>query len=128
MAGAFLRSFSDQLEVYSAGTMPASRVHPGAIAVMKEVGMDISAAAPKNVDRFLGEPFDYVITVCDNAKQTCPVFLGNVGHRLHIGFEDPAEASGTPEEIMNAFRRVRDDIRERMFAFYSTTLLPHVNQ
>jgi arsenate reductase len=128
MAEGFLKSFSDQLVVYSAGTAPASRVHPMAIAVMKEAGIDISDSLPKNVDRFLGESFDYVITVCDNARETCPVFFGKVRHRLHMGFDDPAEARGTEEEVLAVFRRVRDEIRDRFHEFYAAKLLPRLHQ
>jgi len=124
MAEAFLRSFSDEIEVFSAGTSPASRVHPIAVEVMHEAGIDIGGAEPKSVDRFLKEPFDVVITVCDNARETCPVFLGRVARRLHIGFEDPAEAVGTPEEVRETFRRVRDGIRSSMAELYSTVLRP----
>lgn len=118
MAEGFLRSFDPSLTVVSAGTKAAARVHPKAVQVMAEVGIDLSNNTPKMVDRFLSEPFDYVITVCDNAKETCPVFIGSVQHRLHIGFDDPADATGTDEEILNVFRRVRDEIREEFFAFY----------
>jgi arsenate reductase len=122
MAEGFLKSFGDQLEVYSAGTAPAARVHPKAIAVMKEVGIDIGDATPKNVDNFLGESFDYVITVCDNARESCPVFMGRVDHRLHIGFEDPADATGSDEEKIRVFRRVRNEIRERFHRLYVESL------
>ena len=110
MAEGFLRSLDSGLEVFSAGTSPAARVHPRAVAVMKEAGIDISSHSPKSVDQFLSLPFDYVVTVCDNAKEQCPVFLGTVKHRLHIGFDDPADAIGTEEKILDEFRRVRDEI------------------
>lgn len=119
MAEGFLRSFDPELEVYSAGTAPSDRVHPKAIAVMKEKGVDLSGHRTKKVDEFLDKSFDYVITVCDQAKESCPVFLGDVRHRLHIGFDDPAEATGTDEEIYAVFRRVRDEIAERMAVFLS---------
>ena len=122
MAEGFLRSFDSRLGVFSAGTYPAIRVHPLAVAVMKEAGIDISSNSPKSVDQFLSLPFDYVVTVCDNAKEQCPVFLGIVNHRLHIGFDDPAEAIGTEEEILAEFRRVRDEIKERFRKFYSETI------
>lgn len=120
MAEGFLRSFDDELEVHSAGTFPASRVHPNAVAVMREAGIDLSTHYPKSVDEFLGQSFDYVITVCGNANETCPVFSGRVGARLHIGFEDPAEATGTPEEILQVFCEARDKIRNDFFKFYRT--------
>ncbi|MCL4538317.1 MAG: arsenate reductase ArsC [Bacteroidetes bacterium] len=117
MAEAFLKSFDGNLEVYSAGTAPAIKVHPKAIQVMKEVGIDISANKTKTVQQFLSQSFDYVITVCDNAKETCPFFTGKVEHRLHMGFEDPAEAIGTEEEILSVFRKVRDQIRKEFKGF-----------
>jgi arsenate reductase len=122
MAEGFLKSFNRNLDVYSAGTNPTVRVSSRAVQAMKEVGIDISTAYPKSVDLFLGESFDYVITVCDHAKETCPVFLGNVKHRIHIGFDDPAEAKGTEEEIRFEFRRIRDEIKDRFTEFYNTHL------
>ena len=122
MAEGFLKSLDKNLEVHSAGTAPASRVHPKAIAVMKELGVDISGGHPKSVDQFLKDEFDYVITVCDHAKETCPVFVGNVRHRLHIGFDDPAEAMGTEEFVMSEFRRVRDEIGSRFRQFYQESI------
>jgi arsenate reductase len=118
MAEGFLKSLDSNLEVYSAGTSPASQVHPKAIQVTKEIGIDISGGAPKNVDRFLDQSFDYVITVCDHAKETCPVFMGDVKEQLHLGFDDPAEVTGTDEEILSEFRRVRDEIRNQFQQFY----------
>jgi arsenate reductase len=118
MAEGFLKSFNGNLEVYSAGTHPSGQVHPKAVQVMKEVGIDISGGYPKNVDRFLKESFDYLITVCDSAKETCPVFLGDVKEQLHIGFEDPAEATGTESEVLEVFRQVRDGIHQLFRNFY----------
>ncbi|MHB2148743.1 arsenate reductase ArsC [Calditrichota bacterium LG25] len=118
MAEGFLKSFDSSLFVYSAGTTPSAHVHPMARQVMKEAGIDISDGYPKDVDQFINESFDYVITVCDHAKETCPVFRGSVKKRLHIGFEDPAEATGSEEEILAVFRRVRDEIKEAFYQFY----------
>ncbi len=118
MAEGFLKSFDASLEVHSAGTKPAAQVHPKAVQVMHESGVDISAGFPKHVDRFLDRAFDYVITVCDHACETCPVFSGTVGKTLHIGFDDPAEATGSEQEILAEFRRIRDEIRERLQEFY----------
>lgn len=118
MAEGILRSFDRTLEVYSAGTKPAQVVHPLAVLVMKEIGIDVSSNKPKNVEEFLHRPFDYVITVCDNAKETCPAFTGKVRKRLHVGFDDPAGAIGTDEERIAAFRRIRDEIRERFSELY----------
>jgi arsenate reductase (thioredoxin) len=122
MAEGFLKSFDSQLEVYSAGTEPAAHANPNAVAAMKEVGIDISQNKPKNVDLFLRDSFDYVITVCDNAKETCPFFIGQVRNRLHIGFDDPADAVGTIEEVMPVYRRVRDEIKEGFEKFYNTNI------
>ncbi len=118
MAEGFLKSFDTMLDIYSAGTNPSEAVHPLAIKAMKEAGIDISKSKPKSVEQFLNFSFDYVITVCDNAKETCPVFLGEVANRLHIGFEDPAEAEGTKEERYALFRKVRDEIRREFERFY----------
>ena len=117
MAEGFLKSFDSELEVYSAGTKPAEKVNPFAVKAMKEVGIDISDGKAENVDKYLSQSFDYVITVCDNAKETCPVFMGTVKHRLHIGFDDPAEAVGTEEEVMPVYRRVRDEIKREFKKF-----------
>ncbi len=113
MAQGFLKSFNKRLTVESAGTEPAHQVNPKAVRVMAELGIDISGHKPKLVDQFINQEWDYVITVCDNAKETCPTFLGKVKHRLHIGFEDPSETTGTEDEIMAVFRRVRDEIKQK---------------
>ncbi len=118
MAEGFLKSFDPELEVYSAGTKPAEKVNPKAVQVMQEVGIDISQNYPKDVDQFINEAFDYVVTVCDNARENCPVFFGKVGKQLHIGFEDPAEATGTEEEILAVFRKVRDEIKKEFYELY----------
>ena len=118
MAEGFLKSFDENLEVYSAGTKPAEKVNPFAVKAMKEIGIDISKGIAENVDKYLSQSFDYVITVCDNAKETCPAFMGAVKHRLHIGFDDPADAVGTEEEVMPVYRRVRDEIKRDFYEFY----------
>lgn len=118
MTEGFLKSFDSRLEVFSAGTHPAPNANPYAIAVMKEVDIDISGNKPKSIDLFLSGTFDYVITVCDDAKERCPYFSGHVRHRLHIGFEDPANAKGTEQEILLVYRKVRDQIRTRFLEFY----------
>lgn len=123
MAQGFLKSFDNKIEVHSAGTFPATKVNQRAIGVMAEVGIDISKNAPKSVDEFLNDKWDYVITVCDDAKETCPVFLGKVKHRLHIGFDDPTHAIGTEEFIMSEFRKVRDLIRMEFRNFYNFQII-----
>ena len=119
MAEGFLKSMDPSLQVFSAGTKPAARVHPLAVKVMKELGIDISGNKTKNVGEFINDSFDYVITVCDDAKETCPVFIGKVEHRLHLGFEDPAEAVGAGEKVLAVFRRVRDEIKRAFTNLYS---------
>ncbi len=118
MAEGFLKSFDKTLKVYSAGTKPSSQVHPKAVQVMKEVGIDLSKNYPKAVDQFLNDSFHFVITVCDNAKESCPIFIGKVGKQLYIGFEDPAEAKGTNEEVLFVFRKIRDEIKKDFYEFY----------
>ena len=120
MAEGFLKSFDEKLEVYSAGTEPSSKVHPKALQVMKGIGIDISDNYPKSVDEFLNETFDYVITVCGGANESCPTFTGKVMNRLHIGFDDPAEATGTEEEILGEFIRIRDEIQHDFKLLYNT--------
>jgi arsenate reductase len=119
MANGFLQSFDSNITVCSAGTQPATQVNPKAIKVMEEVGIDISHHIPTLVDEYIDEEWDFVITVCDDANETCPAFLGKVKHRLHIGFEDPSHASGSDEFIWSEFRRVRDMIKERFYTFYT---------
>lgn len=100
----------DRFEAYSAGTAPKTP-HPAALRVLAEIGIDHGRARSKSLEEFEGQAFDYVITLCDGANETCPLFFGGV-ERIHLGFEDPARATGTEEEILTAFRRVRDQIRE----------------
>ena len=118
MAEGFLKFLNPDFEVLSAGTNPSNKVHPKATIVMKELGIDLSNNSPKNVTLFLNQNFDFVITVCGGAKESCPAFSGNVTSRLHIGFDDPAEAMGTEEEIFAVFRRVRDEIKRDFTKFY----------
>ncbi len=122
MAEGILKHLDPAIDVFSAGIAPAHRVHPDAILVMKEIGIDISAYKPKSVDIFTTLPFDYVITVCDNARETCPFFSGKVRHRLHCGFDDPNDATGTRDEILAVFRRVRDEIRDQFKTFVKNEL------
>ena len=105
----------DRFEVCSAGTAP-SRVRPEAIKVMQEIGMDISNQRSKSVVEFEGEQFDYVLTVCDQARESCPIYPGH-GQRLHHAFTDPAAVQGSEEERLDAFRKVRDQIRSYLQHF-----------
>ena len=126
MAHGFLKSFNNALHVASAGTEPAEAVNPKAIEVMKEKNIDISNHKPSMVDEFINEVWDYVITVCGDANEKCPVFLGKVNHRLHIGFEDPSHATGTEEFIWSEFRRVRDEIENTFYELYNNTIKPEL--
>ena len=103
----------DRWEARSAGTRPSERVHPMAVRVMAEVGIDISKGRPEQVGAYLDEEWDLVVTVCDSAKESCPVFPKPV-EQLHVSFEDPAEAEGDDEERLGFFRRIRDEIRKRL--------------
>lgn len=118
MAEGILRSFDSTLEIFSAGTRPEKEVNPLAVRVMKEIGIDISGHYPKNADQFIDQSFDYVITVCDNAREVCPVFTGRVTHSLHIGFEDPAAARGTEEGVLKVYREIRDQVMKEFRKFY----------
>jgi arsenate reductase len=126
MAEGFLKSFDSSLDVYSAGTKPADRISSKAVLVMKEKGIDISGGMPEDVDKYIKDSFDIVITVCDNAKETCPVFTGNVKERLHIGFEDPAEAEGTEEEVINFYRKIRDEIETGFLNLFLSRIKPEL--
>jgi arsenate reductase len=117
MAQGILKKLLPGYEIVSAGTRAESRVNPFAIEVMKESGIDISGGIPRSVEEFLGDHFDYVITVCDGAREVCPVFTGMVRQRLHIGFPDPAEARGDREEVLAIYRSVRDDIIRKFTEF-----------
>ena len=118
MAEGFLKSFDSNLEIFSAGTIAEGQVNPFAVKAMKEVGIDINGQNPESVEKYLEVDFDYVMTVCDGAKEICPVFTGNVKNRIHIGFDDPAKARGTEEEVLPIYRKVRNQIKERFYEFY----------
>ncbi|MDT4895218.1 MAG: hypothetical protein QOH25_295 [Acidobacteriota bacterium] len=123
MAEGLLRHLAgDCFEVESAGVEP-SRIRPQAIAAMREIGIDISEHRSKSVDEFSGQEFDYVITVCDNALERCPEFPGKT-KRLHWSFDDPAKAEGDEKAVLAVFRRVRDEIEQRLREFISS---PHLN-
>ena len=118
MAQGLLQSFDKNLVICSAGTEASGKLNEKAIAVMKEVGIDISHHTSDPVEKYLNEEWDYVITVCGGANEVCPAFIGKVKHRMHIGFEDPSHASGTEEFIWSEFRRVRDEIKKEFEDFY----------
>ena len=118
MAEAWLRSFDDRLDVFSAGIRPEKEVSPFAIEVMKAVNIDIRQQYPKPVGDFMNDDFDVVITVCDNAKKACLVFTANVKHHLHIGFEDPADATGNSDEILMVYQKVSIQIRDAFYKLF----------
>ena len=116
MAEGFLRDMAgDRFEVFSAGIKP-TQVNPLAIKVMAEAGIDISKHRSKSAMEFIGQKFDFVVTVCDNAKQTCPIFPGKY-EKIHWDLEDPAEAQGNEEERLSFFRRIRDEVKNNVLAF-----------
>jgi arsenate reductase len=120
MAEGLLRhQAGNRFDVYSAGTHP-TQVRPEAVTVMNQIGIDISRHRSKSVDEFAGQEFDYVITVCDNANETCPVFPGHA-QRLHWPFEDPAAAQGSEDERIALFRHVRNEIRVRIVQFATSS-------
>jgi arsenate reductase (thioredoxin) len=116
--GLFRHEGPGEYEVQSAGTKP-SYLRPEAVAVMKELGIDISGQRSKSVNEFEGQHFDYVVTVCDNARDTCPVFPAHA-ERIHWSLEDPATVEGREEEKLAAFRRIRDQLRDRIKSFFAT--------
>jgi arsenate reductase len=117
MAEGLINNRLEGFQAFSAGTKPSGYVHPKAIQVMAELGIDLSQNESKSLDQFRGQYFDYVITVCDSAKEDCPVWLDRASDRYHIGFDDPAKASGTEAEILAEFRRVRDEIGDKVLSF-----------
>jgi arsenate reductase len=121
MAHGILQNLNADLYVHSAGTKPTVRVHPMAVEVMHDLGIDISHHVPMQVETYLKERWDYVITVCDCANETCPVFIGDVRHRLHIGFEDPARNYENQEEERQGFIKIRDKIVLELFRFNART-------
>jgi arsenate reductase len=126
MAQGFLQSFDNKITVKSAGTIPAKNVNPTAVQVMAEVGIDISNNRPRSVDEFLKEEWDYVITVCDEANESCPFFTGKVNHRLHMGFSDPSKATGPEDFILSEFHRVRDQIKDAFYLFYKDEVSKYI--
>lgn len=124
MAHGFLQSFDKRLTVCSAGTEASGKLNPKAVEVMMEAGVDISRHTSDSVEKYLGQAWDYVITVCGGANESCPAFIGKVQNRLHIGFDDPSHVIGSEEFIRHEFRRVRDEIKEGFWKFYIENLKP----
>jgi len=126
MAHGFLQSLDSKIDVYSAGTEASGKLNSGAVKAMKEIGIDISMHTSDSVSKYLNETWDYVITVCGGANESCPTFLGKVKHRLHIGFDDPSHAVGTDEFIWSEFERVRDEIKEGFYKLYIEEIKPQL--
>ncbi|MTK53181.1 arsenate reductase ArsC [Paludibacter sp.] len=118
MAHGWLQSFDPNITVCSAGTQASGKLNEKAVAVMREAGIDISHHTSDSVEKYLNEEWDYVITVCGGANESCPAFFGKVKHRLHIGFDDPSHAVGSDDFIWSEFLRVRDEIKEGFYKFY----------
>jgi len=126
MAHGFLQSFDRNITVCSAGTEASGKLNQKAVAVMKEVGIDISHHTSDSVDLYLDQEWDYVITVCGGANENCPAFFGKVKHRLHMGYDDPSHAVGTDNFISSEFIRVRDEIKEGFLKFYTEEIKPQL--
>ena len=124
MAHGFLQSFNQNIHVFSAGTEASGKLNAKAVKAMEEIGINISHHTSDPVEKYLCDEWDYVITVCGGANETCPAFYGKVKHRLHIGFDDPSHAVGTDEFIWSEFIRVRDEINERFYKFYTDEVKP----
>jgi len=124
MAEGILRSLHPSWEIVSAGTYPENVVNPSAIRVMQEIGLDISTHYTKSINQFVGDTFDVVMTVCDQARENCPVFTGKVKHRIHKGFEDPAAETGSAEEILAKYRNIREEIRNTLANFNNLIVQP----
>ena len=122
MAHGFLQSFDPNITVCSAGTEASGKLNQNAVKAMAEIGIDISHHTSDSVEKYLGEEWDYVITVCGGANEACPAFIGKVKHRLHIGFDDPSHAIGTDEFIWSEFIRVRDEIKDGFLKFYNEAI------
>jgi arsenate reductase (thioredoxin) len=122
MAEVILQSLDSNISVHSAGTHPAAQVHPMALNTLAELGLKPTNLRPKSVEEFLSETWDFVITVCGGAQETCPTFLGKVKNRIHLGVDDPAEATGSTEEIESVFRKVRNEILVDFYRFYHTEI------
>ncbi len=124
MAHGFMESFDQRMTVRSAGTEASGKLNPKAVEAMKEIGIDISHHTSDPVEKYLGEEWDYVITVCGGANENCPAFMGQVKLRLHIGFDDPTYATGTDAFVWSEYIRVRDEIKEGFRQLYEQQIKP----
>lgn len=127
MAHGFLQSFDTRINVCSAGTEASGKLNQNAVKAMAEIGIDISNHTSNSVQKYLEEAWDYVITVCGGANESCPAFMGKVNHRLHMGFDDPSHAVGTDEFIWSEFIRVRDQIKDGFRKFYEEQIKPQLS-
>lgn len=125
MAHGFLQSFDPSLSVYSAGTKASGKVNLKAIEVMQDAGVDISHHTSDSVEQYMNDEWDYVVTVCGGANESCPAFSGKVKNRLHIGFDDPSETTGTAEFIQSEYIRVRDEIKTAFYKLYTDKIKGH---
>ena len=126
MAHGFLKSFDSTIDIFSAGTEASGKLNSGAVKVMKEIGIDISNHTSDSVEKYINEAWDYVITVCGGANENCPAFIGDVKHRLHIGFDDPSHAVGTKEFIWSEYLRVRDEIKIAFHKLFIEQIKPRL--
>ncbi len=126
MAHGFLQSFDKNITVCSAGTEASGRLNANAVKAMNEAGIDISGHTSDSVNKYLNDEWDFVITVCGGANESCPTFTGNVKKRLHIGFDDPSHATGTEEFIWSEFIRVRNEIKDGFYKFYTEEVKPQL--
>lgn len=126
MAHGFLQSYDSKITVKSAGTEASGKVNPNAVRVMAEAGLDISHHTSESVELYLNGQWDYVITVCGGANENCPVFMGKVKNRLHIGYDDPSDATGNEEFINSEYLRVRDEIKEGFKKLYEEEIKPQL--
>lgn len=122
-----MQSFDKRITVCSAGTEASGKLNAKAVTVMDDIGIDISHHTSDSVQKYLAEAWDYVITVCGGANEVCPVFIGKVKHRLHIGFDDPSHAVGSVEFIQSEFIRVRDEIKSSFWKLYLQQIKPQLN-
>lgn len=126
MAHGFLQSFDKRMQVESAGTQASGKLNSGAVKAMAEIGIDISVHSSDCVEKYLNDEWDYVITVCGGANETCPAFTGKVKNRLHMGYDDPSHAEGTEEFIWSEFQRVRDEIKDGFWKLYEDEIKPQL--
>ncbi|MDA3853003.1 MAG: arsenate reductase ArsC [Bacteroidales bacterium] len=126
MAHGFLHSFDERIDVQSGGTEASGKLNQKAVKAMKEIGIDISGHTSDSVQSSIDQPWDYVITVCGGANESCPAFIGEVKHLWHIGFDDPTHAVGSDAFVWGEFLRVRDEIKNRFFKLYEKDIKPQL--